>query len=220
MVNLLSNFRPDDTIGPTGTPKEMTSKASWEAFVINTIRPTGITKASWEAFIIQTIFGVPPGSIDMTTVIPELIAVIKIQVNLVYKIAKYYEKERQVTSPIIIHILATALEMVLGRNIMKKTGTRIIMRPVGSKAITNLARKLGTRMTLEFVARIGDRRIPFVTATMLGAYFRGQTKKVGNAAIDVFSKDIEFEKMTACSQGHEIPGGGRFCPEYGETIGK
>lgn len=200
-ADLIMNFAPNpEEIKVTGTAKEMTKTASWEAFSISLVA------------------GLPPGPIGMITIIPELIALTKIQINLVYKIAKYYEKEQKVTPTIILHILATAMGIVLGRNLLRKMGTRIIVKALSSRAIQKVAQKLGMTIATRVIARIGGRWIPIVTAPIFAYFSKSQTRRIGEAAIAVFSDDIEFEKMTTCSQGHEVPEGSKFCPECGEKI--
>jgi uncharacterized protein (DUF697 family) len=198
--DLISKFKPDDSIKVTGTPEEMTSRASWEAF--------------W----VSTAAGIPPGPLGMTTIVPELITITKIQINLVYRIAKFYNKEQLVTPTIILHILATALGIVLGRNLLRKMGTRFIVKALSLQVIKTMAQKLGITIGTRLLAKIGARWIPIVTAPIFGAFSKGQTKRVGIASNEIFSSDIEFEKILKCSQGHEVPEESKFCPECGEKM--
>lgn len=200
LETLIKTFQPDPDIELTGTPEEMKSSASWKAFSI-----------SFAAAI-------PPGPFGMATIIPELAAITKIQINLVYRIAKYYGKQQEVTPSIVIHILATAFGIVLGRKLLQKVGTRIIVKALSNKVIKTLAQKLGTRIAARVVARVGARWIPILTAPIFGAFSKSQTTNVGNNAIKVFSSDIEFEKTLKCSQGHDVMEDAKFCAECGEKM--
>lgn len=198
--DLIGMFKPDDSIEADGTPEEMTRKAAWQAFVISTTA------------------GIPPGPFGMMTILPELLTITKIQINLVYKIAKFYGKVQQVTTPILLHILATALGIVLGRNLLEKIGTRIVVKALSTQSIKILAQKLGVRITQKVLARIGGRWIIFISAPIFGAFSKMQTTRVGNAANEIFSSDIEFEKFKYCSKGHEAPSEAKFCYECGEKL--
>jgi uncharacterized protein (DUF697 family) len=200
LEKIIDQFKPDDSIKVTGTPKEMTSKASWEAF--------------W----VSTAAGIPPGPLGMATIVPELVTIIKIQINLVYRIAKFHGKEQQVTPTIILHILATALGIVLGRNLLRKIGTRFIVKALSAQVIKTLAQKLGITIATRLLAKIGARWIPIITAPIFGAFSKSQTKRVGIAANEIFSSDIEFEKFMKCSHGHEVPEDSNFCPDCGEKM--
>jgi uncharacterized protein (DUF697 family) len=197
---IIGTFKPDDSIKVTGTPEEMTSKACWEAF--------------W----VSTVAGIPPGPLGMATIVPELITITKIQINLVYRIAKFHGKEQLVTPTIILHILATALGIVLGRNLLRKIGTRFIVKALSAQVIKTLAQKLGVKIATRLLAKIGARWIPIVTAPIFGAFSKSQTTRVGRESNKVFSGDIEFEKVIKCSQGHEVPEESKFCPECGEKM--
>lgn len=117
-VDIIMSFAPNvNDLQVNGTPEEMTSKTSWEAFSISTLA------------------GAVPGVIGYATILPELAALTKLQMNLVYKIAKYYEQEGKVNKTIVMHIFGTAMGVALGRELLRKTGTRIIVKALSSQVI-------------------------------------------------------------------------------------
>lgn len=198
--NIIFSFMPDPAIELNGTPKEMTNAASWKAFTLSTIA------------------GIPPGPFGLATIVPELIALTKLQVNLIYRIAKYYGKEEKLTPTLMIHVFATGFGIALGRTVLRKVGTRVIIKALSTQAIRKVAQQIGVKIGARVVQRLGARWLPFVTAPIFGAFSKSQTTRIGNAAIEIFSQDIELEKTISCSNGHEIPFDSKFCPECGEKM--
>lgn len=199
-VKLIESFIPDPNIDLTGDPHDMTKTASWKAFSISTIA------------------GIPPGPFGLATILPEIMAITKLQINLIYRIAKYYNKEEKINSTLIIHVFITGFGIAMGRSLLRKVGTRFIVRALTTQAIKKVAQQIGARIGIRALQRVGGRWIPIISAPIFGAFSKSQTTKIGNAAIELFSKEIEQEKTVTCSNGHEVPGESKFCPECGEQI--
>lgn len=200
-VDIIMSFSPNESdIHVTGNPEEMTRTASREAFVIS----TGA--------------GLVPGPWGMATIIPELVGLTKLQVNLVYKIAKYYKQEGKVNNTIVMHIFGNAMGVALGRELLRKTGTRIIVKALSSQAIKKIAQQIGVKIGSKVIQRGIGRWIFIVTAPIFGAFSKSMTTNIGNTADELFSKDIEIEETISCSKGHEFLKGSKFCPECGEKM--
>jgi uncharacterized protein (DUF697 family) len=200
-VDLIMSFAPNESnITVTGTPEEMTKTASWESFAISTTA------------------GLVPGPFGWATILPELAALTKLQMNLVYKIAKYHEQELKINKTIVMHIFAGALGVVLGRKLLQKTGTRIIVKALSAQAIRKLAQNIGVKIGSKIIQRGIGRWLFMVTAPIFGAFSKSMTTKIGRVADEFFSQEILVEEMILCSQGHEVPNSSKFCPECGEAM--
>lgn len=201
-VDLLMSFAPPNVTDSGQSPEELTSTASWKAF--------GLSTAA----------ALPPGPIGLVTIVPELIAVTKIQMNLIYSIAAHHGKQGKLNSTLIVMIFANEAGLAVGRQLLKKTGTKVIVRALGSKAVRPIAQKvaarIGTRITQKFVGRW----IPVLLAPVFGAFSKSMTTKIGREADKLLSQDFEMIETAECPNGHEMPNDSKFCPECGVSMTK
>ena len=172
-ADLIMAFKPDE-VQVTGTPAEMTHTASWEAFSVSTVA------------------GLPPGFFGWLTILPEIIAVTKIQINLIYKIAKYYDKVSVVNPTFILLIFCNDVGIAT-KGIVHNLGKRMIVRTLGSKALRPLAQKVGAMIGVKITQRVIGRTIPFLLAPVFGVLSKSLTTQIGKQAEKLFSKDIEVE---------------------------
>ncbi|MBN1664074.1 MAG: zinc ribbon domain-containing protein [Deltaproteobacteria bacterium] len=200
-TDLLLNFIPypeDTTV--TGSPDEM------------------IIKASRQAFAISTCAGMIPGFLGFFSILPELIAVTKLQINLVYKLAKYYGKAHLLNPSIIFSIFATAMGVGEHRIFMRNVGPRIMVKALSSQAIRSLAPRIGTRISARIAGRRLARWIPVLSAPAFGYFSMTMTEKIAYVADEIFLPDMVIEEILICSHGHELPEGATTCPECGEEV--
>jgi hypothetical protein len=197
----LDAFAPDpEQIQAYGTPEEMTKKAARKAFLLSTAA------------------GLPPGPLGWLTILPEIMALLKIQINLIYKIAKYFHSETKVNKTIILLILSNAMGVALKHKAIQKIGTRVIVKTLGTSAMRNILKGVGLRISGRILQRGLFRWIPFVLAPVFGAFSYSITKKVGREAETLLSQNIDFEETTICNNGHDVPIDSKFCNECGEKI--
>lgn len=162
----------------------------------------------------------PPGPIGWATILPELIAVTKIQMNLIYSIAAHHGKQGKLNSTLIVLIFANEAGLTVGRQLVKKAGTKVIVRALGSKAIRPIAQKIAARIGARITQRVVGRWIPFVLAPLFGAFSKSMTTKIGREADKLLGQDIELLETTECQNGHEVPAGAKFCQECGAPMTK
>lgn len=198
--NILLSFKPDDLDIKGQTPEEM------------------IESASSKAFWVSTVSAIPPGPFGMATIIPELAVVTKIQINLVYSIAKYYGKEAKFNATILTLIFANEAGIQLGKAILRKKGSTIIIRALSSRMLRPILQKIATKIGVRITQKTLGRWIPVVTAPIFGAISSGMTKRIGQEALLLFKEDIEIEEPTTCPNGHEIFADAKFCPECGVAV--
>lgn len=196
--NLLMEFAPDTVSIDGKTPEEM------------------IQKASWSAFTVSTLSALPPGPIGWLTILPEIIAVTKIQINLIYKIAEYYNKRPVINSTMVMLIFANEAGVNIGKKVLTRVGRKVIIRALGSKAIRPIAQKIGARIGTKITSRLVGRWIPVIIAPIFGAFSKSMTTKIGEEAIALFQEDIEIAASKTCSNGHDFDASSKFCPECGE----
>ena len=174
--------------------------------------------ASWQAFQISTAAAVPWGPIGWATILPELIAVTKIQVNLIYKIAKYHGKLGQLNKSLVVLVFANQAGLTMGRHLMHKIGPKLVIRSLGSKAIRPIAQRIAAKVGTRISRKLAGRWIPVVLAPLFGAFSKSMTTEIGRTADWLFSHDIEVVDSTLCPNGHEVTEEARFCQECGASM--
>lgn len=175
-VDTMMNFAPDpDSVQVDGAPKDMTDFAASKAF--------SVSFAS----------GMMPGPLGMATILPELAAVTKIQMDLIYKIAKYHRKADRVNRSLILCVFAGALGVTAGRLLAQKIGTRVIIKTLSTQAAQKIAAAIGTRIGSAVVQRSVGRWISFATAPLFAYFSSKMTEKIGHYAEELLSQDIEVE---------------------------
>lgn len=198
--DLLMKFASTTVEVTEDTPEEMTSSASWKAF--------GISTAA----------ALPPGPFGLATILPELIAVTKIQMNLIYSIAAYHGKKGELNSTLVLLIFANEAGVEVGRTVAKKMGAKLVVKALGTRSIRAIAQKIGIRISARITQKAVGRWIPFVLAPIFGAFSKSMTTRIGEEANRLFSQNIEVEESISCSNGHEVLQGAKFCNECGVAI--
>ncbi|MCB5266661.1 MAG: TerB family tellurite resistance protein [Candidatus Cloacimonetes bacterium] len=135
--------------------------------------------------------GMIPGPWGMAASIPEILLVMKNQMAMIYDIAKAHGHTK-VEKELIIAILfgavgnaATSLVVVHGQKIMAKR--------VGARALQKVIHILGGKITQQMAKSMAAKWLPVAGAVAMAAWSKYSTSKIGDKAIEVFSKEIEFE---------------------------
>jgi hypothetical protein len=192
--DLLMNLAPSDADLSGKTPEEM------------------IRAASWKAFTFSTVSGLAPGPAGWVTILPEIIAVTKIQISLVYAIAKHYGKTSKFNSGTVVLIFANEAGIAT-RGALARVGERLIVRALSSEAVRALSRRIGVKIGARITQRIVGRWVSVVLAPVFGAFSKSMTTRIGREAVKLFSTDFEIVASVPCPNGHEVPEDSKFCPE-------
>lgn len=205
LLDLVETFAPDDPV-PDGTSDGMTKKAGWLAFQISTVA------------------AIPPGPVGLLTILPEVLAVTKVQINLIYKIAAYFKKQTILRDNprLIIIILANALGVSIGKSLVAHYGEVLVLRAIESAMLKKVTQKVGQGIGAKIVARITSkgvlRFVPVVLAPLFGQLSRSMTIKIGKEADKIFGGDIVIEQVKTCKNGHEAQPEANFCPICGSPF--
>lgn len=146
-----------------------------------------IDEAAQRAFKISTALGLVPGPIGMAIILPEVAALTKLQINLIYRIATYHKKLERVNKEIVLLILGNAMGLAAGEALVRKAGARLVAKSVDTRVIRGLARKIGTHVIDTTAERAIGRWIPMITAPLFGYFSRSLTRKIGREANRFFS---------------------------------
>jgi hypothetical protein len=138
-----------------------------------------IEEAGRKAFKISTALGLIPGPIGFVSILPEVVALTKLQINLIYRIARHYDRAEEVDKEIVLLILANVLGVAGGEALIRKAGSALVMRSANTRVVKALARKVGTHIIDTAAEKAIGRWIPFLTAPLFGYFSRSLTRKIG-----------------------------------------
>jgi hypothetical protein len=149
------------------------------------------SKSANRAALTAGSLALPPGPMGWLTVLPELIAIWKIQAQMVSDIAAAYGKtpvlgREQMLWCLFRHTAAQAF-----RDIAIRVGDRLVFRRAAGGALTRIAQRIGVSVSKRAVGKGMSRWLPIVGALGVGAYAYYDTGQVAKNAIELFSGEVE-----------------------------
>jgi uncharacterized protein (DUF697 family) len=139
----------------------------------------------------------PPGPWGMLTVLPDLVTVWKIQAHMVADIAGAYGQTALLSQEQMLYCLFRHAASQAVRDMVVRIGDRLAIRRVPLWVIQRALRQIGLKMTQRLAGRTVSRWLPVVGALGVAAYAYRDTRRVGQTAIELFSRDVALEDDTA-----------------------
>ncbi len=138
-----------------------------------------IKNASLKAGCVAGGLALPVGALGVLTIIPDLVAIWKIQNNMIKDIAEVFNKQVISTRKQMIYCMFKHTSGQGARDAIIKIGTQMVIKKIEVSTRRHIAKKA--------IARC----IPIVGAVGVGAYAYYDTSRVGKTAIELFSSNIE-----------------------------
>lgn len=146
-----------------------------------------VKRASTTAALISGGLAIPPGPLAFATVVPDLIAIWKIQSQMVADIAAAYGRKPELRREHMLYCLFRHVASQVARGVAVRVGQRVLIRP-GTVALMNrLLSLVGRQITERIMARTATVWMPFVGAAAVGAYAWYDTRRVGRTAMELFA---------------------------------
>lgn len=139
------------------------------------------------------LLALPPGPIGWLTILPELVAVWKIQAQMVSDIAATYGKKSTLTQEQMLYCLFRHTAAQAVRDIVVRVGERFLVRRASLKTLQMVAQRVGVHVTQRAIGKGISRWLPIVGAAGVGAYAYYDTGRVAATAIELFEKEITIE---------------------------
>ena len=156
-------------------------------------RAREITSATaTKAALIAGSLALPPGPLGWLTILPELVAVWKLQAQMVADIASSYGKKAYLTREQMLYCLFRHTAAQAVRDLVVRVGERFLVRRTSVRALQGIANRVGIRITQRAIGRGVARWVPVVGALGVGAYAYFDTGHVGRTAIDLFEREIDI----------------------------
>lgn len=154
------------------------------------------SSAANKAALTAGSLALPPGPLGWLTVLPELVAIWRIQGQLVSDIASAYGKTAKLGREQMLWCLFRHTAAQAFRDIAIRVGDRLVFRTTATSVLQRLAGRIGVSVTKRAVGKGISRWLPVVGALGVGAYAYYDTGQVAKTAIDLFSGDIHIDDGT------------------------
>ena len=166
-------------VPPTDEPAQAQPQARAQA-----IARTAARRAS----VVASSMALPPGLLGWLTLLPELVAVWRLQAQMVSDIAGVYGKSATLSREQMLYCLFKHLGAQLFRDVVVRAGERLLVRSASAAALQGLVRQLGIKAGQGLLGKGASRLLPVVGAVGVGAYAYYDTRQVAKTAMELFAQ--------------------------------
>lgn len=157
-------------------------------------RAQQITKAAAaKAARTAGLLALPPGPLGWLTIIPELMAVWRIQGQMVADLAGLYGKTATLSQSQMLYCVFRHGAAMAVRDLVVRVGDRYLVKQATQQALQHVARKIGIKLTQKGIAKGIARWLPLIGAVGVGGYAYFDTSQIAKTAIGMFEKEIDHE---------------------------
>lgn len=142
--------------------------------------------AARKASLLAGSLSLPPGVLGWVTVLPEMVAVWRLQAQMVADIAAVYGQHHQLRREHLLYCLFKQISAQLFRDLAVRMGERVVVRPTTQKVLQVLAQKLGMALAGAALRKGVSRFVPLLGAVGVGAYAYYDTLQVAHNAQALF----------------------------------
>lgn len=154
-------------------------------------------RAAQRAALTAGSLALPPGPLGWLTVLPELIAIWKIQAQMVSDIAAAYGQHSELGREQMLWCLFRHTAAQAFRDLVVRVGDRLLFRRIGYSVAERVAKTIGVKVTQRAVGKGISRWLPVVGAMGVGAYAYYDTGQVARTAIAMFSAPFSTDETPA-----------------------
>jgi uncharacterized protein (DUF697 family) len=147
--------------------------------------------AAKKAAMTSGTLAMAPGPFGLLTVLPDLLAVWKIQSQLVSDIAAVYGQSATLSTEHMLYCLFKHSAAQAVRDLAVRTGERWIIRKASGALLQNIVKRLGARLSQKAAGAGAARFVPLLGALGVGGYAYYDTSKVAASAIALFESGQE-----------------------------
>lgn len=151
------------------------------------------TRAAQRAALAAGSLALPPGPLGWLTLLPELVAIWKIQGQMVSDIAAAYGRHTTLGREQMLWCLFRHTAAQAFRDLVVRMGDRLIFRRMSHGVAQRVARQVGVKLTQRTLSKGISRWLPVIGALGVGAYAYYDTGQVAHTAIEMFEGEIAME---------------------------
>lgn len=130
-----------------------------------------------------------PGPWGMVAVVPEIAAVIRNQLAMIYDIGMAYGKSKVLNKELLAGILITAMGASAG-SLLIMQGSKVLVKRVALRVFQRIIALLAGKITQQALKSVISKWLPGVGAAAMAVWSNYLTRQVGKKAIEIFEKEI------------------------------
>ena len=130
-----------------------------------------------------------PGPLGMVAVIPEIAAVIRNQLAMIYDVGMAYGKSKVLNKELLAGVLLTAFGSSAG-SLLVMQGSKVLVKRVALRTFQKVIVMLAGRITQQALKSAISKWLPGVGAAAMAVWSNYLTRQVGKKAIEIFEKEI------------------------------
>lgn len=150
-------------------------------------------RAAQRAALTAGSLALPPGPLGWLTLLPELVAIWKIQGQLVSDLAAAYGRHATLNREQMMWCLFRHTAAQAFRDLVVRMGDRLIFRRMSFGISQSVARQIGVKLGQRTVGKGVTRWLPVVGALGVGAYAYYDTMQVAGTAIEMLESEVAME---------------------------
>ncbi|MEO6801465.1 MAG: hypothetical protein ABI178_16125 [Rhodanobacter sp.] len=151
-------------------------------------------RAARRAAVTAGSLALPPGPLGWLTLLPELIAIWKIQAQMVSDIASAYGRHATLGREQMMWCLFRHTAAQAFRDLVIRVGDRLVFRRMSWGVAERVAKQVGIKLTQRTLSKGVSRWLPVIGALGVGAYAYFDTGQVASTAIAMFEGEIVMEE--------------------------
>jgi hypothetical protein len=145
-----------------------------------------------KAFLMSSSLALPPGPLGWLTVLPELVAIWKIQAQMVADIAAACGQRANLTREQMLYCLFRHAASQAVRDLAVRAGQRWIVHAASAQTLQRVAQRIGVKLSERALTSSLARLLPVAGALGVGAYAWYDTRQVARTALAMFAGEVEF----------------------------
>lgn len=182
---------PASRVGDSDTPKLRANQLA--------------NRAAQRAALTAGSLALPPGPIGWLTVMPELVAIWRIQAQVVSDIAAAYGRHAELGREQMLYCLFRHTAAQAFRDLVVRMGDRLLFRRMSHAVVERIAKQLGVKLSQRALGEGVSRWLPVIGALGVGGYAYYDTMQVANTAIELFAHGIGHEEGDANAAPPPLP---------------
>jgi hypothetical protein len=140
-------------------------------------------RAAARAAALSGALALPPGILGLMTVLPDLVAIWRIQAQMVADIAGLYGKDMQLRRTHMLYCLFRHAASQLARDVAVRAGERVVIRQLSGGALRSMLTGVGVSVTQRVAGTTASRWLPVVGAAAVAGYAYFDTLQVAKTAV-------------------------------------
>lgn len=140
-------------------------------------------KAARRAATVSGTLALPPGMLGLATVLPDLVAIWRIQAQMVADVAGLFGKDVGFTRSHMVYCLFRHAASQAVRDMAVRAGQRLVFRQLSGGALKSVLTSVGFSVTQRALGTAASRWVPIAGAGAVAAYAYYDTMQVAKTAL-------------------------------------